>query len=84
MDLTELNINRTDNLISLDIVPGLPRRRLWNIRHNSSISSLTITACPEYNRAMVECVAGFLGSTLLEIASALMVIQGTCISDTLN
>ena len=30
MDLIEVNVTRTDNLISLDVVPGLPRSRLWN------------------------------------------------------
>ena len=57
---------------------------ITKIRHNSSISSLTITARPEYNGTMVECIAVIVGNTVLEeVASASMVIQGTCISDTL-
>ena len=30
MDLVEINATRTGNIISLDVVPGLPRSRLWN------------------------------------------------------
>ena len=30
MDSVEVNVTRTDNLISLDVVLGLPRSRLWN------------------------------------------------------
>ena len=30
IDSVEVNTTRTDNLISLDVVLGLPRRRLWN------------------------------------------------------
>ena len=56
-----------------------------DIRHSGSVSSLTITACPEYNGTMVECVAVIVGNTVLqEVASALMVIQGTCVSDASN
>ena len=51
-----------------------------NTRHNGSISSLTITVRPEYDGAMVKCVAVIVGNTVLEeIASASMVIQGMCI-----
>ena len=51
------------------------------IHHSGNNSTLTITARPEFNEAMVECVAG---NSVLDIASASMVIQGTRISDTLN
>ena len=30
MDSVETNTARSDNLITLNIVPGLPPRRLWN------------------------------------------------------
>ena len=50
-----------------------------DIHLSGSISSLTITARPEYDGTMVECVAGFLGSTVLDIAPASMMIQGRCI-----
>ena len=30
MDSVEVNATRSGNLISLDVVPGLPRSRLWN------------------------------------------------------
>ena len=51
-----------------------------NTRRNGSVSSLTITGRPEYNGAMIECVAVavIVGNTvLLETASASMMIQGT-------
>ena len=42
-----------------------------SIHHVGGVSSLTITARPEYNGAMVECVAVIVGNTLLEeVASA--------------
>ena len=47
------------------------------IHHNGSISSLTITAYPQYKQIVVECVAVILGITILrETASATMRIQG--------
>ena len=49
-----------------------------SISHSGSVSSLTITARPEYNGTMVECVAVILGSNVLQqTASASMMIQGT-------
>ena len=55
------------------------------IHHSGNSSTLTIIARPEYNEAMVECIAVIVGNTVLqETASASMMIQGTGIFDTLN